>query len=300
QDASASVLVGTVDMGQGSDTILAQIAAEVLTIAPERVRVMGTDTTTTPYDTITAGSRSTYHAGNAVRLAAERVAAQLLDMAAEVLDTDPAGLRVARGGVCRMGEDEVALAIPELLLAHFGAVGTTVTGEATHRTSWVPYDHDTGRSPKVTEHWFAGAVGAEVAVDRLTGRVTIDHLAVAADVGRAINPALVRQQLQGAALMGIGHALFEELAFDGGVPINTTLLDYQVPSVRDLPRRFTPIIVEAPHRAGPYGAKGVGETGILALTPALGNAIRDAIGVRLRRLPMTPEAILDALDRGEG
>ena len=97
--------------------------------------------------------------------------------------------------------------------------------------------------------------------------------------------------------MGIGHALFDELVFDEGRPVNTSLLDYQVPSVRDVPRRLTPIIVEDPHRSGPFGAKGVGETGILALAPAIGNAIRDALGVRLCRLPMTPESILAALDR---
>jgi CO/xanthine dehydrogenase Mo-binding subunit len=295
-DASATVVVSTVDMGQGSDTILGQIAAEVLAIAPERVRVVDTDTDVSPYDTITAGSRTTYHMGNAVRLAAERVREQLFEIAALVLDEDSTTLELREGGVSRDAGDGPALSIQELFLAHFGARGTTITGEATFQTTWVPFDHD-GQSAQVAEHWFAGAVGAEISVDRLTGRVTVEHLAVAADVGRAINPRLVRQQLEGAAIMGIGHALFDELVFDEGRPVNTSLLDYQVPSVRDVPRRLTPIIVEDPHRSGPFGAKGVGETGILALAPAIGNAIRDALGIRLCRLPMTPESILAALDR---
>ena len=296
QDASASVLTGTVDMGQGSDTILAQIVAEVLTIDPANARVIDTDTNVTPYDTITAGSRSTYHMGNTVRLAAERVRDQLLDIAADVLDSDRSTLALEGGGVSRDGDSEPVISIQELLISHFGARGTTLTGEATFKTQWVPYDPETGQSDDVAEHWFAGAAGAELSVDRLTGRVSVDHLAVAGDVGRAINPKLVEQQLTGAALMGLGSALFEEVVLDEGNPANTTLLDYQMPSVRDLPKRITPIVVEAAHRSGPFGAKGVGETGILALAPAIGNALRDAIGVRLRRLPMTSEAILAALD----
>lgn len=298
QDASASVAISTVDMGQGSDTIMAQIAAEVLAIDADRVRVVETDTNVTPYDTITAGSRSTYHMGNAVRLAAQDVRRRLLDMAAEVLGADRDGLQLHEGGVHRDGEP--AISIAELLAAYYGAAGTTVTGEATYRTNWVPYDHDTGQTPQVAEHWFAGVVGAEITVDRLTGRLVVDHLAVAADVGRAINPRLVRQQLEGAAMMGLGHALFDELVLDHGRAVNTSLLDYQMPSVRDVPRKLTPIIIEDPHRTGPFGAKGVGETGLLSLAPALRNAILDATGVALYRLPMTPEAILDGLDALEG
>ena len=187
-DASATVIVSTVDMGQGSDTILGQIAGEVLAIAPERVRVVDTDTDVSPYDTITAGSRTTYHMGNAVRLAAERVREQLLEIAALVLDENFATLELRDGGVCRDAGDAPALSIQELFLAHFGARGTTITGEATFQTTWVPFDHE-GQSAQVAEHWFAGAVGAEISVDRLTGRVTVEHLAVAADVGVRLTPA---------------------------------------------------------------------------------------------------------------
>ncbi|HEX2131781.1 MAG TPA: molybdopterin cofactor-binding domain-containing protein, partial [Actinophytocola sp.] len=155
---------------------------------------------------------------------------------------------------------------------------------------------ETGRSAKVTEHWFAGAVGVRLAVDTATGRVRIEHLAVAGDVGRAINPALVEQQLSGAAIMGIGHALFDQLVLDQGQLINGTLLDYQLPSVRDLPDQLTPIVVESPHDDGPFGAKGVGETGILGVAPAIANAVRDAVGVRLTTLPLTPESIVTALE----
>ena len=295
-DASVSVHIGTVDMGQGSDTIMGQICAEVLGLAPERVLIVHPDTDVTPYDTITAGSRSTYHMGNAVREASERVRAQLLEIAARELETPADALDLSPGGAGRRGEDVPRLSIPELFAAGLGALGTTLTGEATYRTEWEAPDAD-GQSPKITEHWFATAAGAEVVVDRMTGRVRIDHLAVAGDVGRAINPRLCRQQLYGGALMGLAHALFDELVVDeAGRLLNGSLLTYQVPSLKDTPRRATIVLVESPHRDGPFGAKGVGETGILATAPAIGNAVRDALGVRLTRLPMTPERVVEALD----
>lgn len=296
QDGSGTLLINTVEMGQGSDTIMPQIAAEVLAISPERIRVVHPDTDIAPYDTITAGSRSTYHMGNAVRLAAEHVREQLLEIAARELGVPASTLRLGPGGVYSESDTTPRYTIPELFLSRFGARGTTLTGQATFQTNWAPYDHDTGQTPQATEHWFAAAAGAQVLVDRLTGRVHVEHLAVAGDVGRAINPRLCEQQLAGGALMGLGHALFDEMVFDQGQVINGTLLDYQVPSIKDMPSRLTTLVVECPHLSGPYGAKGVGETGILAVAPAIGNAIRDAVGVRLTRLPMTPERVLTALD----
>ena len=134
-----------------------------------------------------------------------------------------------------------------------------------------------------------------------------EHLAVAGDVGKAINPTLVEQQLTGAAVMGIGHTLFDELVYDQGQLTNATLLDYQLPSMKDVPEKLTPIIVESAHRDGPYGAKGVGETGILPIAPAYAGAVRDACGVRITTLPLTPERVLsqspeegDERDHAEG
>jgi CO/xanthine dehydrogenase Mo-binding subunit len=297
-DSSATVLTSTVDMGQGSDTVMTQIAAEVLGLDVGAVVVVHPDTDVTPYDTITAGSRSTYHMGNAVRLAAERVRDQLLEVASRELETPAAELVLEAGGVRRRAEEVPRLAVPDLFQAHLGALGATLTGEATYRTEWTPYDGD-GQSSRITEYWFAGAAGAEVTVDVETGRVRVDHLAVAADVGRAINPRMCRQQLYGGALMGLAHALFEELVFDeAGRLLNGSLIGYQLPSIRDAPRRATALLVESPHRGGPFGAKGIGETGILAAAPAIGNAVRDATGARITRLPLTPQRVLEALGGG--
>lgn len=295
QDGSATLLISTVDMGQGSDTIMAQIAAEVLCLGEGRIRVVGADTDVTPYDTITAGSRSTYHTGNAVRLAAESMRDRLAELAARRFGVPVTDIKLTGEGLVSAQSQEV-VSIPDLLHGHFGARGTTLTTEAEFTTSWQPYDHETGRSPQVTEHWFAGAVAVRLTVDSATGRVHLEDLAVAGDVGRAINPALVEQQLTGAAIMGIGHALFDQLVFDEGQIVNGTLLDYQLPSIKDLPDRLTPIIIESPHRTGPFGAKGVGETAIIPLAPAIANAVRDATGVRLTRLPLTPERILMAME----
>lgn len=297
QDGSATLLISTVDMGQGSDTIMAQIAAEVLCLGEGRVRVVTADTDVTPYDTITAGSRSTYHTGNAVRQAAEKMRDRLTALAAERFGVAATDVKLTADGLVSTQTQET-VGIPELLHGHFGARGTTLTTEAEFRTSWQPYDHETGRSPQVTEHWFAGAAAVRLAVDTATGRVRVEHLAIAGDVGRAINPALVEQQLTGAAVMGLGHALFDQLVFDEGQIVNGTLLDYQLPSVRDMPGKITPIIVESPHRTGPFGAKGVGETAIIPLAPAVSNALRDATGIRFTRLPLTPERVLTALQKG--
>ncbi|GAY11488.1 xanthine dehydrogenase family protein molybdopterin-binding subunit [Pseudonocardia sp. N23] len=294
QDASATLMISTVDMGQGSDTIMAQIAAEPLGLPEGSVRVVTADTDVTPYDTITAGSRSTYHTGNAVRRAAEAMRDKLVDIAAARFGVPATDVKLTGDGLVSTQTQESA-SIPELLHGHFGARGTTLTSEAEFRTTWQPYDKETGRSPQVTEHWFAGAAAAQLTVDTMTGRVHVEHLAIAGDVGRAINPAMVEQQLTGAAIMGVGHALFDQIVFDEGQIVNGTLLDYQLPSIHDVPDKVTPIIVENPHRTGPFGAKGVGETTIIPLAPAIANAVRDAIGIRLTRLPLTSERILDAL-----
>lgn len=295
QDNSATLMISTVDMGQGSDTIMAQIVAEELFLGEHQIRVVHPDTDVTPYDTITAGSRSTYHTGNAVRSAAEQVREEILDIAARHAKASRADLKMSAGQVLNTRSQE-SMSVEDLMLAEFGARGATITKSSNFTTQWQPYDKATGRSERVTEHWFAGAAGAQILVDTKTGRVHIEHLAVAGDVGRAINPRLVEQQLCGAAIMGMGIALFEEMVFDHGQITNGTLLDYQLPSIQDMPDKLTPIIIESPHRTGPFGAKGVGETGLLTIAPAIANAIRDAVGVRVTGLPLSPEKVFHAME----
>lgn len=298
QDGSATLLISTVDMGQGADTIMSQIVGEVLRIDSTLVHVVRPDSDATPYDTITAGSRSTYHTGNAVRLVAESMRARLLELGAEQLGVDVAELTLMPEGVVHAAGGKT-ISVQDLIHRKYGARGATVTTAENFTSWWYPYDKKTGLSEKVTEHWFAGAVAVRIRVDTATGRIHTDHLAVAGDVGKAINPQLVEQQLTGAAIMGLGHSLFDQLVFDQGQMINATLLDYQLPSIADVPDKLTPIIVESAHQTGPFGAKGVGETGLLPVAPAMANALKDACGVRMTWLPLTPESVVAALEESE-
>jgi CO/xanthine dehydrogenase Mo-binding subunit len=156
-------------------------------------------------------------------------------------------------------------------------------------------DPETGQSEKCTEYWFPSATAAEVEVDTETGQVKVLQLYSVGDLGTAINPRHCEQQLLGAAIMHLGLTLFEEMVFTDGQLLNGSLLDYQIATFKDMPESFRPIVVEVPHESGPFGAKGAGETGALTVAPAIANAIEDAVGVRIRDLPITPEKILRAL-----
>ena len=295
-DGSANVLSSTVEMGQGSETTLSQIVAEELGIAVEQVHIVQPDTDVTPYDTITAGSRSTYHMGNAVRMAAGKIKTELLEVVAAKLEVNPEDLRARNGRIVVRGTEERGMPISEIFLAKFGSLGTTLSAQAMCQPTSSHMDPETGQSEKCTEYWFPSATAAEVEVDTETGRVKVLQLVSVGDTGTAINPRHCEQQLLGAALTHLGLTLFEEMIFDEGQLVNGSLLDYQIASIRDVPDSFRPVIVEVPHDDGPFGAKGAGETGALTVAPAIANAIDDAVGVRIRDLPITPERILRALD----
>jgi CO/xanthine dehydrogenase Mo-binding subunit len=294
-DGTANVLSSTVEMGQGSETTLCQIVAEELGLALDQVHIVQPDTDVTPYDTITAGSRSTYHMGNAVRMAAAKIKSQLCDVVASKLEVAPDDLFARSGRIVVRGFEERGMSIGEIFLAKFGSLGTTLAAEAVCQPTAARMDPETGQSEKCTEYWFPSATAAEVEVDTETGQLKVLQLISVGDSGTAINPRHCDQQLLGAALMHLGLTLFEEMVFDEGQLINGSLLDYQVVSIKDMPQSVKSVLVEVPHEDGPYGAKGVGETGALTVAPAIANAVEDAVGVRIRDLPITPEKILRAL-----
>ncbi|MBI4444867.1 MAG: xanthine dehydrogenase family protein molybdopterin-binding subunit [Acidobacteria bacterium] len=297
EDGSAHVYVGTVDIGQGSDTAMAQIASEELGIPIEQVLIVHSDTDLTPYDQSTSSSRSTFHTGRAVQLAAQEVKRELACMAAPIFRVSPEDLIFENQAVrLKSGPGSEALAFRDLLVRHFGINGANLMGHGIVRTRSV----DEKGGPHTSSFWFAGATAAEVEVDTETGRVRILRYATAADVGKVINPLHCEQQLRGAAITGIGQALLEELVYQGGVPINPNFLDYNLPRFLDIPERLIVILVERPHPDGPYGAKGVGETAVIPAAPAIANAIEDAVGVRIKDLPITPEKVLRALQEAAG
>jgi CO/xanthine dehydrogenase Mo-binding subunit len=294
-DGTVNVLSSTVEMGQGSETMMGQIVAEELGISFDQVHVVQPDTDVTPYDTITAGSRSTYHMGNAVRMAAGKIKAELFQVVASKLEVSPDDLVARAGKISVRGNEERGMTINEAFLAKFHSAGTTLTGEAICQPEAIPTDPETGQSEKCTEYWFPSATSAEVEVDTETGQVKILQFYSVGDTGTAINPKHCEQQLLGSAIIHLGLTLFEEMIFDEGQLVNGSLLDYQVASIKDLPESFRPIIVEVPHDMGPFGAKGVGETGTLTVSAAIANAIHDAAGIRIRELPITAEKVLRAL-----
>jgi CO/xanthine dehydrogenase Mo-binding subunit len=294
EDGSVVIHSGTVEIGQGARTMIAQVAAEALALPYERVEVVLSDTDVTPYDQSTTSSRSTFSMGNAVLGAALDLKEQLLALAATQLEAAPADLELRDGTVAVKGSPDRALSYADVIRSRFGAGLGALVGRFTFQTEGGKLDPATGQG-KASAFWFAAACGADVDVDVETGRVTVRKLAMAVDAGRAIHPLNCNMQNEGSLMMGLGTTLHEEMVFDNGQPTNSTFLDYCLPTFLEMPGEFESILVETPHREGPFGAKGVGEVGLPAVAAAVGNAVFDAIGVRITELPITPEKVLRAV-----
>jgi CO/xanthine dehydrogenase Mo-binding subunit len=277
-DGSVTVYCSTIDMGQGSNTVMAQIAGEVLNIPAESVRMAPCDTDVTPYDMGTLGSRSTFHMGHAVRLAAQDALAKIEQLKRDVGEPEGSNIPIA-----------------DLFKKRYGMQAGNVIGSGVYKPDYVSPDPETGLSPNVTPFWMTSGVGAEVAVDTQTGHVVIEKLINIIDCGKAINPKLVETQISGAALMHLGFAMFEKMHFDGGQVTNASLADYKIPGIRDLPGTMENLTVENIQHNGPFGAKGVGEVATFCVAPAIANAIDDAVGIRLTELPLNPETVFRAL-----
>ncbi len=275
-DGSCTVYTSCVDMGQGSDTAMAQIAGEVLHIPTEEVTVVHSDTDVTPFDMATLGSRSLFHSGNAVKLAAEDAKRQLDQLRKDLgLPADSA--------------------IADIFRKKYGMRAGSVMGAGNFIPPYTPPDQN-GQTENATPFWMVGATGVEVEVDTETGRVKVTRMVNVADVGTPINPKIVETQLSGASVMQLGFTLFEKMLFDEqGQLRNASLAEYKIPGLLDLPPEMVNEAVVAEQRTGPFGAKGVGETATFGVSPAIANAVHDAVGVRIRELPLNPEAVFMAL-----
>jgi CO/xanthine dehydrogenase Mo-binding subunit len=289
EDSSLSLYSGTVEMGQGSETVLAQIAGEELGIPLHNIQVLGVDTDVVPYDLTTSSSRSTFHMGKAVQLAAQDIMRQLKDIVVKEYGVPPDQVSFADGKV-RLPESSLEYA--EIMFKRFGMQGGTLMGEGQVKTSVKDEDGEKSTSA----FWFLAAGAAEVEVDIDTGKFKLLKYATAVDVGKALNPLGCRQQLTGAAITGIGQAVFEEIAFDNGQLINPNFVDYVLPSLGDMPAVIDTIAIENPDRNGPFGAKGIGESALIPVAPAIANAIFDAVGVRIKDLPIKAEKVYLALE----
>jgi CO/xanthine dehydrogenase Mo-binding subunit len=284
-DGSVILHAGTTEVGQGARTVLCQIVAEELSLPVERVTMRGTDTVFTPFDRSTGASRSTTVMGSAVKAAAEDLRRQLIDAACEIFDTTTNMITFKDGKACSGGK---RLDYGKIISTYFGMPGGELIGRGYMRPG-----AELGKTFPL--FWETGMGGAEIAVDVETGEIEIEKYVTVADVGTAINPQQAEGQDEGAAVQGIGPALFEALVYEQGQPLNANLVDYRVPRFTDLPRQFHSTLIENHDGPGPYGAKGMGESGIVSVAPAVGNALYRATGARIRELPLTPERVWRAL-----
>jgi CO/xanthine dehydrogenase Mo-binding subunit len=285
-DGSVLLLAGTTEVGQGARTILSQIVARELDVSIESVVMRGTDTLATPFDRSTGASRSTTVMGSAVQLAARDLRQQLIAAAAEALGADTTSIML-RNGTASHGDR--CLTYGEVVGKYFGMPGGELIGRGTMRPGQ-------GLGPKLPLFWETGMGGAEISLDLETGAIQVDRYITVADVGKAINLVQAEGQDEGAAIQGLGHTLFESLQYENGQPVNANLVDYRVPRFTDMPAHFDSALIENEDGPGPYGAKGMGESGIVSIAPAIGNAIFQATGVRIRTLPLTPERVWRALN----
>lgn len=283
-DGSVSVLSGSTEIGQGSHTVLAQIAAEEMGVPLEKVRLVGSDTAITLFERSTGASRTTTLMGRAVLEACREAINQCKAMAADLLGATKEELVEERGGV-RSGNKQMSW--PEILEKYFQMQGCSIVGRA--------YLRRAGDLQAVPVFWEIGVVGVEIDVDEETGKIRLDSLATIGDVGLAIHPAMTESQDLGAATMGMGVGLFEELIYDGQQLMNGTMLEYRIPRFSDMARNIHLKLAQNQDGVGPYGAKGGGEGSVNPVGACLANALYQTSGVRIRRLPLTPERVWKAL-----
>ena len=293
QDGTAHLYIGTADIGQGSSTIMAQMTAEVLGIDYENVTVVAGDTKLTPYDMGTVASRVTYIVGNAVRKAAAQAKQILYEIAAEELNVSPTGLASAHGWIFVDGFPERRIEVSVVSQKALWVKGRPAIGAGTFNPVTTLLDKETGHGKPYGAYVFAAQM-AEVEVDTETGEVEIIKISAVHDCGKAINPLLTEGQVEGGVAMGVGYGTMEEMVIENGRVKNPQFTDYLLPTALDVPEIVTEI-VEQPEPTGPFGAKGIGEPSLLPTAPAIVNAIQNAVGVRIRELPATPEKVLRAL-----
>ncbi|MEA2668117.1 MAG: hypothetical protein QOJ33_1051, partial [Chloroflexota bacterium] len=293
RNGGVSLLCGAIDIGQGSDHILAAIVAEVLGVSLEDIQLTTADTDLTPIDLGSYSSRVTFMAGNAAKAAAEKVRDRLFEVAAKALQCDPDELTARDHRIVRRNRPEDGMDFAQavqLAEAQDGVV--TGTGSYTPPKLAGPYKGSgVGPSPAYS---FSAAV-VEVECDSRTGEVRVPEVWIAHDIGRAINPMLVIGQVEGSVYMALGEALMEEQTFRLGLHKFPSLLEYKSPTALETPIMHT-YLVETIDREGPFGAKEAGQGPLLPVIPAVANAIYNAVGVRIDEVPITPEKVLKAMN----
>lgn len=292
-EGQVTIITSAVEIGQGPQTVMAQIAGEVLGVPLNKIKIIDNDTDVLPYDLGTWGSRTTYVNGIAVKKAAEQAKAELLEFAGKLFNMPADKLESRAGKIGPVHNWPIAVDFEEVAKYAVYNEGRTVSGKGRFYDPEAP-KFKRGEGSHNFPNLVYGCQIAEVEVDTETGQVKVLNITAAHDVGQAINPKGVEGQLEGGIVQGIGYALTEEVIEEEGKNLNPSFLDYKILSSSDIPEMDI-IIIEDKENAGPFKAKGVGEQGIVPTAPAIANAVRQAVGARVVDLPLKPEKILKAL-----
>jgi len=288
------LITGATEIGQGSETVLAMIVAETLGVPLERVDVVNSDTAVKPWDVGAHASRTTFIAGNAAQMAAEKLRADLLAMAAEQLDEPVERLAIENGAIFVAAEPQRRLPYERVARAgHYAPGGRTLVAEAFYDPPTSMLDKDLRGNISATYGFAAQAVLLDV--EEATGVIRVRRVASAHDVGRALNPLAAEGQIHGGIHMGLGYALAERLVVEQGQVMTASFMDYAILRAADMPE-IVVHLVETRDAEGPFGAKGLGESGVIPVSAAVANALHDAIGTRLTELPLTPARVRAAME----
>jgi len=302
EDGTINIGVGGQDLGQGTFTVGAQMAAAALGVPYESVRVATpVDTRYSPYEWQTVASRLTWSMGNAIVNAARDARRQILELVSQAWEEDIENLDIINGTVVSY-KSEREQPLKDLVIYGLpkpddqGWMGGPIIGRGKFMPTYVTgLDPETGQGERAVVHYTTGAQAVEVEVDLDTGRVTVLRGASAFDVGRAINPEMVRAQMEGGFVQGLSSALFESLILEGGVVRNPSFVDYRIATSTDAPTDIQSFIIEVPQDDGPWGARGIGEHSMVPTAPAIANAIYNAVGIRLEGPPFTAEKVYLAM-----
>jgi 4-hydroxybenzoyl-CoA reductase alpha subunit len=295
RDGAVNVLTGAADIGQGAETVIAQIVAETLGVGLDDIRITAADTGTTPLDPGTFGSGVTVRAGNAARAAAVAVRDKLFECIADKLEANPADIVARDGAIFVKGSPDKGLSFSQAIkIYQYDDRPMPIVGRGSWAADAAEPTTLLRENGNFAPSYSFMTQGAEVEVDLETGRVKVIKMVTAHDCGRPLNPMLVEGQLEGSIAGGMGQALYEDVVMEGGQVMNPSFLDYGFPTFLEMPE-IQSIDIETDDPIGPFGAKEAGEGTQLSPAPAIVNAIFDAIGVDFMELPVTPEKILRAL-----
>lgn len=299
EDGSINILVSGMEIGQGLLTVMAQVASEVLSVPVSKIRVETPDTDRNPYEWQTVGSHVTWGCGNAVKRAALEAKERILDLVQRVHCLDKSTLYLEDECVKCRTKPDFALPFRDFVINGIQAEdhtfkGGPIMGSGVFMPEFASAisNPETGQGGHPNVHYTTGSAGIILEVDRETGKMKIKKVALAVDCGKAINPDLVKGQVVGGLLQGFATVLYEDMRYDAkGRLLNANFSDYKIPTAMDMPDQVVPIIIEVPQPDGPFGARGVGEHTMIPCAPLIANAVADALGVRIKSMPVTKEKV---------